>query len=75
MQVVSTPRGRGTQMNAGARRARGDVLLFLHADSQLPDGYDEAMQSAWARAAETEQKPPRRAHIDASARGNWPALQ
>ncbi|MFQ5508039.1 MAG: TIGR04283 family arsenosugar biosynthesis glycosyltransferase [Leptospirillia bacterium] len=33
--VLSTP-GRGVQMNAGAARARGDVLLFLHADTVLP---------------------------------------
>lgn len=30
--------GRGTQMNAGARAARGSVLLFLHADTLLPGG-------------------------------------
>jgi rSAM/selenodomain-associated transferase 2/rSAM/selenodomain-associated transferase 1 len=30
------PRGRATQMNAGAAVAHGDVLLFLHADSRLP---------------------------------------
>ncbi|MDH4229036.1 MAG: TIGR04283 family arsenosugar biosynthesis glycosyltransferase [Nitrospirota bacterium] len=35
-QVVSAPRGRGPQMNAGAALARGDVLLFLHADTLLP---------------------------------------
>ena len=35
-QVVPAPRGRALQMNAGARRARGDVLLFLHADTRLP---------------------------------------
>ena len=29
--------GRAAQMNAGAARARGDVLLFLHADSRLPE--------------------------------------
>ena len=33
--VVQAPRGRGAQMNAGARAAQADVLLFLHADSRL----------------------------------------
>lgn len=33
---LDAPRGRGNQMNAAAERASGDVLLFLHADSQLP---------------------------------------
>lgn len=36
VQVMSAPRGRATQMNAGAAAATGDVLLFLHADSWLP---------------------------------------
>lgn len=36
LRLVSAPRGRARQMNAGARAARGSVLLFLHADSQLP---------------------------------------
>ena len=31
--VVSSEKGRGVQMNAGARRAAGDVLFFLHADT------------------------------------------
>jgi rSAM/selenodomain-associated transferase 2 len=34
--VITSPRGRAVQMNAGARHATGDVLLFLHADSCLP---------------------------------------
>ena len=34
--VISAPRGRGSQMNAGAAVARGDILLFLHADTRLP---------------------------------------
>ena len=34
--VLSAPRGRASQMNAGAEAARGDVLLFLHADVALP---------------------------------------
>ena len=36
-QVVTAGRGRARQMNAGAAAARGDVLLFLHADTLLPD--------------------------------------
>jgi rSAM/selenodomain-associated transferase 2 len=36
--VIKSPRGRGVQMNAGAARASGDVLLFLHADCQLEEG-------------------------------------
>ena len=36
VRLVTTPRGRGRQMNAGAREAAGDVLLFLHADVALP---------------------------------------
>ncbi|MGV8899290.1 MAG: TIGR04283 family arsenosugar biosynthesis glycosyltransferase [Burkholderiaceae bacterium] len=36
--LVRAPRGRARQMNAGAARASGEILLFLHADTQLPDG-------------------------------------
>jgi rSAM/selenodomain-associated transferase 2 len=39
-QVLSAPRGRASQMNAGAAAAGGDVLLFLHADTRLPDDAD-----------------------------------
>jgi rSAM/selenodomain-associated transferase 2 len=35
---LRAPRGRASQMNAGAARARGDVLLFLHADGTLEAG-------------------------------------
>jgi rSAM/selenodomain-associated transferase 2 len=37
-RVVAAPRGRASQMNAGAACAAGDVLLFLHADTRLPPG-------------------------------------
>jgi rSAM/selenodomain-associated transferase 2 len=36
VRVMTAERGRGLQMNAGAAAARGDVLLFLHADTHLP---------------------------------------
>src|SRR5690242_17815744 len=35
-RLIAAPRGRSAQMNAGAGVARGDVLLFLHADTRLP---------------------------------------
>lgn len=35
-RVMAAPRGRARQMNAGARAANGEVLLFLHADTRLP---------------------------------------
>ncbi len=37
-RVIRAPRGRAVQMNRGAAVARGEVLLFLHADTRLPDG-------------------------------------
>jgi rSAM/selenodomain-associated transferase 2 len=39
-RVLTAPRGRAAQMNAGAAQARGEILLFLHADSRLPDAAD-----------------------------------
>lgn len=33
---LTAPKGRALQMNAGAERARGDILLFLHSDTKLP---------------------------------------
>ncbi len=44
--VVDAPRGRGPQMNAGARVATGDVLWFVHADVGVPDDAPEAIQPA-----------------------------
>lgn len=45
-RVVTAPRGRGGQMDAGAARATGDFFLFLHADTLLPKGYDGMIRSA-----------------------------
>ncbi len=38
-QVCRSNEGRGSQLNAGASKASGDIFLFLHADTQLPQGF------------------------------------
>lgn len=43
---VQSPPGRGVQMNIAAQQASGDVLLFLHADTQLPSRAFAAIRSA-----------------------------
>jgi rSAM/selenodomain-associated transferase 2 len=45
-RVVSIRRGRARQMNAGAAAARGEILVFLHADTQLPPKGPAAIQAA-----------------------------
>ena len=50
-RVVDSPQGRARQMNAGAALASGDVLLFLHADTQLPSGAATLLQHAVAQGA------------------------
>ena len=42
-RVIASTRGRAAQMNAGARASRADTLLFLHADTLLPEGADAAV--------------------------------
>ncbi len=49
--TLVSPRGRAVQMNAGARAAHGRVLLFLHADTWLPDGALAAVGDALADPA------------------------
>lgn len=44
--VIQGNRGRGQQLHAGAARATGDVLLFLHADTILAPGALEAVRTA-----------------------------
>jgi len=45
-RVVLAPRGRASQMNAGARTAAGDVLWFLHADSRTLPGAQSQLLDA-----------------------------
>lgn len=43
--VLSSP-GRARQMNAGAAQATGDILVFLHADTLLPKGFEHEVRRA-----------------------------
>ena len=45
-RIISGPKGRGTQMNAGAAQATTDILLFLHADTQLPRNARNVVEQA-----------------------------
>jgi rSAM/selenodomain-associated transferase 2 len=51
-QVFVATRGRANQMNAGARDAKGDVLLFLHADTRLPERADALIAEGLERGAQ-----------------------
>lgn len=44
--ILKSKPGRGCQMNAGAAKASGDILLFLHADTRLPENWKECLLSA-----------------------------
>jgi rSAM/selenodomain-associated transferase 2 len=67
VKVISTMAGRARQMNAGAAVATGDILLFLHADTQLPPSFDgfvhQALQKPGTVAGAFELR------IDAQLRG------
>lgn len=45
-RVITAPRGRAYQMNEGAKASRGDILLFLHADTLLPAQAGRIVESA-----------------------------
>lgn len=47
-RVIVAPRGRASQMNAGAAVAQGAVLLFVHADTRMPPGFASAVARALA---------------------------
>jgi len=53
-RVLSAPRGRAVQLNAGARAAHAGALVFLHADTRLPERADEHIlraleEACWGR--------------------------
>jgi rSAM/selenodomain-associated transferase 2 len=44
-RVITAPRGRGPQLLAGADAARGEWLLFVHADCRLERGWERAVEA------------------------------
>jgi rSAM/selenodomain-associated transferase 2 len=45
-RVVSAPAGRGTQLNEGVKRASGEIIIALHADTTLPTGFGDMVTCA-----------------------------
>ncbi len=46
VKTVHSSRGRAAQMNAGASAASGKIFLFLHADTHLPDEFEDRVKEA-----------------------------
>ncbi|MHB1375092.1 MAG: TIGR04283 family arsenosugar biosynthesis glycosyltransferase [Thauera sp.] len=56
-RVMLAERGRARQMNAGARVCSGAILLFLHADTRLPEAADVMVRAALAGASPAQAVP------------------
>ena len=65
-RVLASQKGRARQMNLGAGQATGDVLLFLHADTQLPPEGDRRVAAVMAVGARPRLVP-------GAAGGGWRA--
>ncbi len=50
-RVIVAPKGRGPQLRAGGEAARGDWILFLHADTALASGWREAVEAHVRRSS------------------------
>ena len=69
VRVLAAPRGRGPQANAGAAVTTADVLLFLHADVELPS--DVLHWIGWALASPDVIAGAFRVHHVADDGSNW----
>jgi rSAM/selenodomain-associated transferase 2 len=49
IEILTSRQGRGLQLDEGARKAKGDILLFLHADTLLPFNFDRLIRAAMER--------------------------
>jgi rSAM/selenodomain-associated transferase 2 len=78
--ALTSPPGRALQMNTGAKIATGDILLFLHGDSRLPEGFDRlvretleagAIAGAFTLRIDASQPQFRRIEWGAKLRSRW----
>lgn len=83
VRLITAPRGRGSQLAAGAAAARGEWLLFLHADTRLAPGWEAAVEAGLARpgqahyfrfALDEESRQARRLEAAVAWRCRWLAL-
>lgn len=51
--IVTAPRGRAHQMNAAAEMAKGEILLFLHADTHLPPAALDSIRNCISQGSES----------------------
>ena len=82
--LLSPQKGRARQMNAGAAMATGDILLFLHADTQLPPDYlnlvkdtlaqPNAIAGAFELSIDGDSKSLRWVEIMVKLRSRWFSL-
>src|SRR5688500_7261546 len=63
-RVVQAPHGRGSQLRAGAEAARGDWLLFLHADTKLAPGWRAVAERFMADPTNAERAAAFRLALD-----------
>ncbi len=68
VRVIPSPPGRATQMNQGAASTRGDLLLFLHADTRLPANWSSVVRAAMDEGAVA-------GRFDVELRGDHPMLR
>lgn len=70
-QALTAPRGRARQMNFGAARAKGKVLLFLHADTTLPPHAWRLVEAALADSPLSDAAQWGRFDVRISGRSRW----
>jgi rSAM/selenodomain-associated transferase 2 len=58
VKIISSAKGRARQMNVGAKAATGEILLFLHADTVLPLGFETMVRSTLQPPLERSQPAP-----------------
>ncbi|AWB33401.1 glycosyl transferase [Orrella marina] len=61
-RFLSSPPGRARQMNVGARHAQGEILVFLHADTLLPDDADLIIERALTASVKSHKIPVDHSH-------------